>query len=56
MPKEVGYTAGFAAMTGAMVLAALAGLLIPSARRPARSAEPLSVAGASAGEAVAATE
>ncbi len=56
LPKEVGYTAGFAAMTGAMVLAALAGLLIPSARRPARSAEPLSVAGASAGEAVAATE
>ena len=56
LPGEAGYTAGFAAMTGAMVLAALAGLLIPSARRQARSAEPLSVAGASAGEAVAATE
>lgn len=56
LPKEAGYTAGFAAMTGAMVLAALAGLLIPPARRPAGSAEALSVAGASAGEAVAASE
>jgi EmrB/QacA subfamily drug resistance transporter len=33
LPKESGYTTGFAAMTGALVLAALAGLLIPSARR-----------------------
>jgi MFS family permease len=33
LPKESGYTTGFAVMTGALVLAALAGLLIPSARR-----------------------
>jgi EmrB/QacA subfamily drug resistance transporter len=32
-PKESGYTIGFAAMAGGLVLAALAGLLIPSARR-----------------------
>jgi hypothetical protein len=34
LPDEVGYTAGFAALAGGLVLAALAGLLIPSARRP----------------------
>jgi EmrB/QacA subfamily drug resistance transporter len=33
LPKESGYTTGFAVMTGGLVLAALAGLLIPSARR-----------------------
>jgi EmrB/QacA subfamily drug resistance transporter len=34
LPREIGYTTGFAVMTGGLVLAALAGLLIPSARRP----------------------
>jgi EmrB/QacA subfamily drug resistance transporter len=33
LPKEAGYTTGFAVMTGALLIAALAGLLIPSARR-----------------------
>ena len=33
LPKEAGYTIGFAAMAGGLVLAALAGLLIPSAQR-----------------------
>ncbi len=33
LPKESGYTIGFAVMAGSLVLAALAGLLIPSARR-----------------------
>jgi MFS family permease len=33
LPLESGYTIGFAAMTGALVLAAGAGLLIPAARR-----------------------
>jgi EmrB/QacA subfamily drug resistance transporter len=33
LPQESGYTTGFAVMTGALLLAALAGLLIPSARR-----------------------
>jgi EmrB/QacA subfamily drug resistance transporter len=33
LPRESGYTIGFAAMTGGLVLAALAGLLIPSVRR-----------------------
>ena len=32
LPKESGYTSGFAVMAGGLVLAALAGLLIPSAR------------------------
>jgi len=32
LPKEVGYTTGFAALTGCLVLAALAGLLIPALR------------------------
>ncbi len=32
LPKESGYTTGFAAMAGGLVLAALAGLLIPAAR------------------------
>jgi EmrB/QacA subfamily drug resistance transporter len=34
LPKESGYTAGFAVMAAGLVLAALAGLLIPSTRRP----------------------
>jgi EmrB/QacA subfamily drug resistance transporter len=33
LPLESGYTTGFAVMTGALVLAAVAGLLIPAARR-----------------------
>jgi EmrB/QacA subfamily drug resistance transporter len=33
LPKEAGYTIGFAAMAGGLVLAALAGLLIPAAQR-----------------------
>jgi MFS family permease len=33
LPKESGYTIGFAVMAGGLLLAALAGLLIPSARR-----------------------
>jgi EmrB/QacA subfamily drug resistance transporter len=47
LPKEAGYTTGFAVMAGGLVLAALAGLLIPSARRvrpaaglPAEAAQP----------------
>ena len=32
LPKESGYTTGFAVMAGGLVLAALAGLLIPVAR------------------------
>jgi MFS family permease len=35
LPKESGYTAGFAAMTAGLVLAAAAGLLIPAGRRAA---------------------
>jgi EmrB/QacA subfamily drug resistance transporter len=38
LPKEVGYTAGFAVMTAMLVLSALAGLLIPAVRRPAKAA------------------
>lgn len=33
LPKGAGYTTGFAVLAGGLVLAALAGLLIPSARR-----------------------
>jgi EmrB/QacA subfamily drug resistance transporter len=33
LPLESGYTTGFVVMTGALVLAAVAGLLIPAARR-----------------------
>ncbi len=33
LPRESGYTTGFAVMAGGLVLAALAGLLIPAARR-----------------------
>jgi EmrB/QacA subfamily drug resistance transporter len=34
LPKEAGYTTGFAVMAGVMVVAMLAGLLIPAPRRP----------------------
>jgi EmrB/QacA subfamily drug resistance transporter len=41
LPRESGYTTGFAVMAGGLVLAGLAGLLIPSALgRPAAAAEP----------------
>ena len=33
LPKEVGYTTGFAVMAGGLLLAALAGLLMPAAQR-----------------------
>jgi EmrB/QacA subfamily drug resistance transporter len=33
LPREAGYTTGFAVMAGGLILAALAGLLMPSARR-----------------------
>jgi hypothetical protein len=38
LPKEAGYTIGFAVMAAALVLAALAGLLIPSAGSLRRAA------------------
>jgi MFS family permease len=53
LPLESGYTTGFAVMTGALVLAAMAGLLIPAVRRlrPQAAAAPaqaeLSLAGES---------
>jgi len=63
LPREAGYTAGFAAMTAAVLLAAAAGLLIPAGRRAAIAAAGVAagpgVAGAvasSAGEPVAAAE
>ena len=41
LPVEAGYTTGFAVMAGGLVVAALAGMLIPAPRRRARpSAEP----------------
>ncbi|MGB6456139.1 MAG: MFS transporter [Streptosporangiaceae bacterium] len=39
LPKESGYTTGFAVMAGGLVLAALAGLLIPSTPGPRRADE-----------------
>jgi EmrB/QacA subfamily drug resistance transporter len=56
LPKEAGYTAGFAAMTFAVLLAAAAGLLIPAARRATAAGGAAALATANAGEAVAATE
>jgi EmrB/QacA subfamily drug resistance transporter len=53
-PKESGYTIGFAAMGVGLVLAAVAGLLIPSARRPRVSGDGVSVAGVSGDGALAA--
>jgi EmrB/QacA subfamily drug resistance transporter len=40
LPKEAGYTTGFAVMAGGLVLAAIAGLLIPSVRGARRADEP----------------
>ena len=68
LPREAGYTGGFAAMTAALLLAAAAGLLIPVGRPVLAAAGPagavLDAAGAAAspapapspGGAVAATE
>jgi hypothetical protein len=55
LPEEAGYTTGFAVMTGCLVLAALAGMLIPSARRLVRPSADAGqgVAAAVAGDAVA---
>ncbi|HUD76889.1 MAG TPA: MFS transporter [Streptosporangiaceae bacterium] len=39
LPKEAGYTTGFAVMAGGLVLAAVAGLLIPSVRGLGQSSE-----------------
>jgi EmrB/QacA subfamily drug resistance transporter len=39
LPAQSGYTIGFAAMAGGLVLAALAGLLIPAARRSAQATD-----------------
>jgi hypothetical protein len=39
LPRESGYTTGFAVMTAGLLLAAAAGLLIPAARRPRASTE-----------------
>jgi hypothetical protein len=55
LPREAGYTAGFAAMTAGLVLAAAAGLLIPAARRTVRDPAAPGTLDA-AGEAIAATE
>jgi MFS family permease len=49
LPRESGYTTGFAVMTAGLLLAATAGLLIPAPRRPRASAR---VAGVAAGAAV----
>ena len=51
LPKESGYTTGFAVMAGGLVLAALAGLLIPSAGRLRQPAgEPVHAEAAAAGQ------
>ncbi len=39
LPKEAGYTTGFAVMAGALLVAALAGFLMPSAQRMRQAAE-----------------
>jgi EmrB/QacA subfamily drug resistance transporter len=39
LPKESGYVIGFAALAGGLLLAALAGLLIPVGRRPVSDAD-----------------
>ena len=52
LPRESGYTIGFAAMAGGLVLAALAATLLPSARRlrqPASAAHDAHLAAAPAG-------
>jgi len=40
LPKESGYTTGFAMMAGGLVLAALAGLLIPARRAGQTAGQP----------------
>ncbi len=40
LPKASGYTAGFAVLAAGLAIAALAGLLIPAARRETADAEP----------------
>jgi hypothetical protein len=57
LPKEAGYTTGFAVMTAALLAAAAAGLLIPAVRGPRAVAEPAVAstgAAASAGDVAAA--
>jgi MFS family permease len=61
LPREAGYTGGFAAMTAALLLAGAAGLLIPAGRRASSAAAPdAALAGAAeslpAGQAVTASE
>jgi MFS family permease len=59
LPREAGYTGGFAVMTAALLLAAAAGLLIPVGRRAAVAGvgdAVLHPAAASAGEAIAASD
>jgi EmrB/QacA subfamily drug resistance transporter len=41
LPKDVGYTAGFAVLACGLLLAALAGLLMPDVRQPGRAADQL---------------
>jgi len=41
LPKDVGYTAGFAVLACGLLLAALAGLLMPDVRQPRRAADQL---------------
>jgi EmrB/QacA subfamily drug resistance transporter len=53
LPKEAGYTTGFAVLAGALVIAALAGLLIPSARRLPGDSEPADAGALAAAETVA---
>ena len=48
LPREAGYTGGFAAMTAALLLAAAAGLLIPAVRRAASAASAGAVVDAAA--------
>jgi EmrB/QacA subfamily drug resistance transporter len=45
LPQQSGYTTGFAVMTGGLVLAAVAGALIPSARRMLQARETAPPAG-----------
>jgi EmrB/QacA subfamily drug resistance transporter len=55
LPREAGYTTGFAVMTAGLFLAAAAGLLIPAARRPRASVEAIST-GASSGTGIVAAD
>lgn len=40
LPRESGYTAGFAFLAACLVIATLAGLLVPASRRGTTEAEP----------------